>query len=243
MSQDLRRLLPRLLPIASAAVLAMTLIGCAAPASHTKKDSAVAGIPRQTRVLLMEPDVQISEITAGGMLEPKADWTEAGQANIRAALQELLKNTDDTLIPYKRPEDPAEARADDQLLKLHEMVSATIIDHNYQPHFKLPTKEGELDYTLGERAKRLRDRTGADYALFLFVRDSHVSPGRMAMMVSAALLGAVVPGGVQQGFTSLVDLRSGDIVWCNLHMRHHGDLRKPDLARESVAALLSGLPL
>jgi hypothetical protein len=187
--------------------------------------------------------VQVFEITAGGMLEPKADWTAAGMANIRAALQELLQNTDDTLIAYVRPQDPLEARADDQLVKLHDVVGGTIIGHNYRPPFKLPTKEGELDYTLGEGAKRLRERTGADYALFLFVRDSHASPGRVAVMVSAALVGMVLPGGVQQGFTSLVDLRSGDIVWCNLHMREHGDLRQPHLARDSVAALLSGLPL
>lgn len=231
------------LPLLAAALLGLWLSGCAAPQSHTRKDSAVAGIPRQTRVLLMEPDVQIFEITAGGMLEPKADWTAAGSANIRAALNEILRGTDDQLIAYARPSDPAEAARDDQLVKLHDVVGGTIIGHNYRPPFRLPTKEGELDYTLGEDVTRLRERYGADYALFLFIRDSHASPGRAAVMVGAAFLGVVVPGGVQQGFASLVDLKSGAIVWCNLLVRQHGDLRRPDLARESVAAILAGLPL
>jgi hypothetical protein len=232
-----------LLPFLAAAALWTLATGCVAPQSHTKKDTALAGIPRQTRVLLMEPDIQIFELTAGGLQELKADWTEAGRANARTALIERLQSTDDTIVAYSKPQEPSELQADEQMVKLHDVVGGTIIGHNYRPPFQLPTKVGELDYTLGEDTQRLGRRHGADYALFIFIRDSHASPGRMAVMASAALLGIVVPGGYQQGFASLVDLKTGGILWCNLLFRQYGDLRKPEVARESVGILLNGLPL
>mgnify|MGYP006887600109 CR=1 FL=1 len=79
----------------------------------------------------------------------------------------------------------------------------------------------------------------ADYALFLYVRDSYASAGRVAVIVVAALMGAGVPGGSQVGFASVVDLKTGDIVWFNRLVRQAGDLRTPDAAAETVRALVS----
>jgi hypothetical protein len=47
------------------------------------------------------------------------------------------------------------------------------------------------------------------------VRDSYASDGRKLVMIAGAALRSGVMGGVQSGFASLVDLRSGDIVWFN----------------------------
>jgi hypothetical protein len=52
-----------------------------------------------------------------------------------------------------------------------------------------------------------------------------------------------VPGGFQSGFASLVDLRTGKIVWFNRVLSVDGDLRNPDDARDTVGELLQGLPL
>jgi hypothetical protein len=53
------------------------------------------------------------------------------------------------------------------------------------------------------------------------------------------LLGAAVPGGSQVGFASVVDLKTGDIVWFNRLVRGAGDLRTPEAAAETVKALVS----
>jgi hypothetical protein len=48
-----------------------------------------------------------------------------------------------------------------------------------------------------------------------------------------------VPGGSQVGFASVVDLKTGDIVWFNRLIRPQGDLRTPAAAAETVKALVS----
>jgi hypothetical protein len=61
-------------------------------------------------------------------------------------------------------------------------------------------------------------------------------------MVGAALLGAVVPGGQQIGFATLVDLHTGNIVWFNRMLNPAEDLRLAEPARQSVKSLLAEFP-
>src|SRR6185369_14849896 len=39
------------------------------------------------KLLVLRPDVTVGSLTTGGMVEPRADWTEQARANIIAALQ------------------------------------------------------------------------------------------------------------------------------------------------------------
>ena len=88
-----------------------------------------------------------------------------------------------------------------------------IAQHHFGPSFfALPTKEGKLDWSLGEAVRPIQEKTGANYALFTWVRDSYASPERKATMVALALLGVVIPGGIQVGYASLVELGSGRIL-------------------------------
>jgi hypothetical protein len=61
-------------------------------------------------------------------------------------------------------------------------------------------------------------------------------------MVALAILGVGITGGIQIGYASLVDLKSGRVVWFNNLVRMSGDLREPKPAQETVEALLSGFP-
>jgi hypothetical protein len=88
----------------------------------------------------------------------------------------------------------------------------------------------------------LREATGADYALFTWIRDSYASGQRKATMLALALLGAISVGGEQVGYASLVDLRSGRVVWFKRLDRMSGDLREPATAKETVETLLKGFP-
>jgi hypothetical protein len=84
--------------------------------------------------------------------------------------------------------------------------------------------------------------SGADYALFVWMRDSYASAARKATMVVAALFGLPVGGGGQTAYTSLVELRSGRLVWFNKVSRLSGDLREDDSARETLEALFAEFP-
>lgn len=193
------------------------------------------------KVLLMPMDVRLSELSAGGVLEPKADWTLEAEKHITAAVNEFfrtersvnLATTDDWV---KQAELPI------QLVKLHEAVGGSIALHAYLPQLKLPNKGDKFDWTLGSDAKILKDHYGADYALFLFVRDSYTSAGRAAVIVIGAIFGVGIPGGQQVAFASLVDLDTGDVVWFNRLARGAGDLRTAGPAKDTVKLILDKFP-
>jgi hypothetical protein len=198
------------------------------------------------RVVLMPLDVQISELTAAGLHEPKADWTSSARVNIRDALIEELRGHGAEVAVYvEGPGDPQVRRDQIQLVKLHEAVGETIMVHKFQPALELPTKKDTFDWSLGPKVGSLRDEYDADYALFVFVRDSHSSGGRVAAAVLVGILSQglyILPGGQQTGFASLVDLDTGDIVWFNRLQRGAGDLRTFDAARDSVSVLVTDFP-
>ncbi len=196
------------------------------------------------RVLVMPPDVQLSELTAGGLNEPRADWTATARANVLQALEAFLRERQDMLVEYQKPDAGSTAfHTHDQLTKLHEAVGRAIVLHYYYPVFKLPTKGDKFDYSLGSGATSLAEAHDCRYGLFIYVRDSYSSSGRIAAMVLAAAFNIQLQGGTQVGFASLVDLQTGEVVWFNRLYRGVGDLRTTASTQETVEALLADFPL
>lgn len=218
------------------------MVGCVqTPLRVAEPADARAGADR---VLVMPPDVQLSELTAGGLNEPRADWTATARSNIFAALGEFLKDRQDTLVEYQEPTtDPTAFHTHDQLTKLHEAVGRAIVIHHYYPTFKLPTKGDKLDYSLGSQATSLGEAHDCRYGLFIYLRDSYTSSGRVAAILLAAALNIQLQGGTQIGFASLVDLQTGELVWFNRLYRGFGDLRTTASTQETVEELLANFPL
>jgi hypothetical protein len=133
-----------------------------------------------------------------------------------------------------------------ELERLHEAVGLSIKLHKYIPYAALPTKKDKFDWTLGETAVRYGQASGYDYALFLFARDSFSSGGRAAIQalgfLGCAVGFCVIPGGgIQQGFASLVDLKSGNVVWFNYLVSEVGDIRTANGADDMVNRLLASM--
>ncbi len=227
------------------AVASTTFLGCAT--TRPLLQSNLPEIPGRVQVLLLPPDIELFELTAGGVLEPKAEWTKLAREHVAKALREELKARDDNLITYEPPgENPTAEHMHQQLIKLHTAVGQTIVLHKIlgpQLALELPTKKDKFDWSLGQNAQTLREGTDADYGLFMHVRDSYASAGRVAVIVVAALLRVGVSGGQQVMFASLVDLKTGNLVWFNLLARAAGDLRTAENARDAVKELLEDLPL
>jgi hypothetical protein len=204
----------------------------------------------QARVLLMPLDIELSLVTTGGLLEPRADWTQAAHHNLRAGLRAALGARRARLVEYGEPQDPLQLRAHQQIAKLHQAVGNSVLRHadrlGMQP---LPTLRGRFDWTLGAEARALAGDSAAEYALFVYARDSHPGAGRGAAIVLAAAAGISVPGGELVAFASLVDLRSGRLAWFNRLMAPRGaagtvaDLRSPAGAARAARDLLKDLPL
>jgi len=228
------------LGVVAACLAAAFLAACQTTAHQQMPEfNRVSGSPR---ILLVPVDVELSEVTAGGLNEPKADWTEAARQNIGPVLRAEHDARGNLLIDYVEAEGDPNHAAYEQILKLHSVVGKSAIIHQYVPGLQLPAKGGKFDWSLGPSVEILRQKYDADYALFVYIRDSYASAGRAAVMVVAALFRVGLQGGVQTGFASLVDLRTGDIVWFNRLARPGGDLRTPEAAQETIKTLLVGPP-
>lgn len=221
--------------ILALSVLCAPLCGCDAASPMLAGNAPLSG----HSVILVTPDIELSELTAGGANAPRADWTRTAIALTGRHITAALAARGVTVTPADTAGDAREA----QLVKLNSAVGNAILLHLYYSPIKLPQKGDALDWTLGPGVGRLRAHYHGDYALFVHVRDSYSSTGRQALIGVAALLLVPVPGGFQSGFASLVDLRTGKIVWFNRLLSVNGDLRHDDDARDTVGELLKGLPL
>ncbi len=195
-------------------------------------------------VVIIEPDIQLSEVLAGGVQEPRREWTEAARKLYPAAVRTRLTSAGKEMKPDYLIDDtmPPESRLG-QMIRLNEAVSLSVLAYS-QPGNRLATKGKRLDWTLGPGVEELRKATGADYALFTYLRDSYTSAGRKALRVIGFLaLGGDIGGGSQIGVTTLVDLRTGQVVWFNFLAKQTGDLRDADGARATSNNMLEGLPL
>ena len=204
------------------------------------------------RLLVMRPDVTVGSMTTGGMVEPRADWTEQARANVIAALKaENAERGGRTTILERRNALPGiSADTVAELERLHAAVGQSIALHKYMGAY-LPTKRRKgLDYTLGEQAVELGRKTGHDYALFLHAEDAIASTGRTAIQVlgvAGCFIGFCAPSGGsnQMAYASLVDLRTGEVVWFNVLQTgsqlpgvKFGDLRSPEGAAQMVERLI-----
>ena len=213
------------------------LAGCTT-SQQASQAAHVGSVVGAARILLIEPDIKFYVLTAGGVSEPQPDWTEAARRNFVSAAQTQLRAHGHSLVAM----DPNVAdETISQYEKLHESVAGTILQ-NYFGFAKLPSKQGVFDYSVGPGVSVLRDRYGADYALFVFYRDYRSSGGRMAFAFLAAAVGGIVGTGNQFGFASLVDLTSGDIVWCREVDIGTGDLRDQGGANQTASVLFEGMP-
>ena len=241
----------RHLGIALALALSVPVAGCV----QTRQMADVQFTPPQGdyRLLVMRPDVTVNSVTTGGLPEPRADWTEQARTNIVTALRaQQGARGGKVQILARRNELPAvseEVVAD--LERLHNAVGNSIALHHYLGAH-LPTKPRRgLDYTLGAQAVELGRKTGFDYALFMVAEDNIVSSGRVALQVlgiAGCFVGFCAPnigGGGQFAYASLVDLKTGEVVWFNVVQASSqiagikmGDMRSPQGAEQLVDRLV-----
>ena len=241
----------RHLGIALALALSVPAAGCV----QTRQFADLQFTPPQGdyKLLVMRPDVTVNSVTTGGMNEPRADWTEQARTNLIAALRAQQAGRGGKVqIMARRNE--LRGVSEDQvadLERLHGAVGNSIALHKYLGAY-LPTKpRGGLDYTLGAEAVELGRKSGYDYALFLHAEDSIVSGGRVALQVlgvAGCFVGFCAPnigGGGQFAYASLVDLKTGEVVWFNVLQTGSqiagikmGDIRTPAGSAQLVERLL-----
>ena len=217
------------------------------------------GADGDTSIVVFRPDVHVGSLSVGGVDEPNAEWTQSARENIQSALIEAAsrQNAQLTFLDELEGEN---AQVLNTYRALFETVAGSMAVH-LAGGDTLPTKEVEvvsgrsgrsrtemqLDWTLGEGARQLKAETGADYAMFVYTYDSYGDGGRKAAQVAGMLgciIGAcvVISAGVHIGYSGLVDLETGDVVWFNTDASIGGDPREPDGAVTRVGKLMDGFP-
>lgn len=225
-----------------ACALAAALLGCSTT-KHHRADGMVSasGLGRGATVLLMEPDIQLSELLASGVQEPRLDWTQAARVHVDQAIDAALAQREARVARFVESTEPELRERQRQLILLNGAVGTSILINRYVGNNGLPHKGGAFDWTLGRGARELDG--AARYALFVFLHDSYATGTRKALAAGLMLVGVGVSLGQQIGFASLVDLDDGRIVWFNLLSAQSGDLRNPTDAAAAVGQLLDGVPL
>ena len=205
------------------------------------------------KLLVLRPDVTVGSLTTGGMVEPRADWTDQARSSIVQALknQQATRGGNVTIIEHRNQLPGVSEQELADVERLNSAVDQSIVLHKYLGDY-LPTKRGKgLDWTLGADTVKLGQKTGYDYALFLHAEDQVASGGRVALGLlglAGCFIGFCAPniGGQQQlDYASLVDLKTGEVVWFNVVSAgsqipgiKFGDLRTPQGAAQMVERLL-----
>ena len=233
------RIFGRVLRLATVAILTSSLAACVTT-HHRAKERLARADSKAPTILVLPVDAELTELSFGGFPTPRQDWTAAAREHMNTALRKSLDEKTISVVFHTGDiEDDSTAK----IMRLHAAVGHSIMRHQYDGPEKLPTKADAFDWSLGPGVQELSRRTNADYMLVVHVRDSYSGPGRVAaQLIVAAVFGVGLQGGMQVGFASLVDLRTGQVVWFNRLLRGAGDLRTEEPARESVNALLTGLP-
>jgi hypothetical protein len=190
-----------------------------------------------SRVLVMTPNVQTSLLSAAGLPEPREDWSISGRDNLAVSLAAYVQKESHAASSL----DPASAMEGrvGQIIRLHDAVGVSLINRGV-----LPTQRDRFEWTLGEGVRELGTAHSADYALFVGATGSYASAGRVAVMIGMAALGVGVPLGGQYAYASLVDLRTGNIIWFNMAVAGpNQDMRDAEGASSLINTLMRSSPL
>ena len=221
-----------------AAVAALMFAGCAVQPTNVQKLDRLESVGENPRIVLMPPDIRYYLLTASGVTEPNKEWTDAAQVNFAEATLAYAEGIGaDLKILAKDNLGPEEIRYE----TLHSAVGLTVLNHHFGVN-KLPSKGEEFDWSLGPEISAIGANHEADYALFVHYRDYQASGGRIAFAILAAAAGVGVSAGAEGGFASLVDLKTGDIVWFNVVSVGSGELRDKAGAATAVKALFADIP-
>jgi len=226
----------RLFPLLFAALLAL-LSGCATPPSY--RQAASFDLNSLRSVVILPIDVEVSELSAGGTIEKRDDWTAQVVEHINAIVLEQYHYRH----AFREPADVADdlARTRDELAPLYRAISLNQVLHTYNPAFpRVSATTGPLGYQTGSLAAFL-EKQKADAVLIVYVRDDYATAGRKSLAVLGVIAGIPIRTGVTGASAALVNAK-GDLVWMNIHAAQTGDLRTRQGAETLVARLLVGAP-
>ena len=136
-------------------------------------------------LIVMRPVVEVGTVTAGGLVQPNAEWSQQARTQLVDALRryETERGGRTVFLDNRAGLEGVPPETVASLERLFIAVGNSIILHRYMGA-ELPTKRGRgIDWTLGEDAVAFGQATGMEYALFLHAEDSIASTERTALQI------------------------------------------------------------
>jgi hypothetical protein len=230
-------------------VFSLALSGCASTPSamvHQSIKQAPGSRPLE-QVVLLPVDVDVYEMSAGGVKEEVPEWSSKAETNIRNAL--LVSKGSGGKCCVTRPVDTSSLTAEErEVLEEHLALFNTVatnamwatLPYNTSWHFKAE----DFDYTLGDGLGFLKEKYGLDAGLVITGEDVVSSSGRKTTAVLGAMFGIAIPLGHSVLMGGLVEFGTGDVLWLNHVVSAAGqdDLRDPASCLELAGTLMKEYP-
>lgn len=157
--------------------LLLLVTGCALDAyrMHPEFDVKAASIRES---VLITPDVSMYEVSSGGVLMLRDDWSRVGRQNLQNA---ILRDFKDKQCNVKLVEmDAQTAKEMAEVQSLYKLVHKTMDQHTFGPQQDMAKNDG-FNFSLGSLESILQ-KLGADAMIFVTGYDQVNNSGRKALI-------------------------------------------------------------
>ena len=210
-----------------------------APAASKYLAAGFTQLPRAAKVLVMPVDVELFSLSAGGVAEPRADWTATALGHLNRAMSGKVTRSglDAVLMDEVAADEFAEQ------IGLHAAVARSIaLHHGIGGTWALPPRKVASTGRSTTRCGRFRPGPAPATRSSPGSATATPAPSARRRWWRWRSSASDLAGGSQVGYASLVDLETGRVLWFNRLARASGDLREEKAASESLDALLIGFP-
>lgn len=194
-------------------------------------------------VVILPVNVEVMEVTAGGVKEEVPAWSAEASKNVLKSLSAAIKK-DPTMQEVRAPRFSKKAIAVvDEHIALYKLVVNTASSIGWQHKIR------RFDYGIGPGLTALQRKTGADAAIMVYGRDHVSTAGRKAKAVAGNIpilnifTGPPPKLGHSYIHIGVVDLKTGDLMWMNSEYREGAsNLRDYDDAHEIIRSIFDWYP-
>jgi hypothetical protein len=246
MAQEVQMRTSRITRVIPALLVLLLVWGCVPAAKSYRAHPDFEARAQDIKApVLVPPEVNIYELSTGGVRELRDDWSEQGQHNTASAVVAVFGEIP---LPVKEANLPKKLRKElDDVQALYRAVSTSIHAHTYGQAGLFPDKVKNFEYSLGP-IDSILNYYHSDALIIVYGVDEISTSGRKALraagLVLSTVLGdSVVPNaGVSAISVAVVD-RSGTILWYNVGGSEGGnDLRDYESTESLVRSILADYP-
>jgi hypothetical protein len=208
---------------------------------HYRWLSSNPSLPK--KVVVLPVNIEVVEVTAGGVEEKVPDWSrEASQSVFKALSAAISKQQGMKEVAAPRFSGASAVNVDEHLA-LYKLVVNTASNIGWEHKIR------RFDYGIGPGLRAVADQTGADAAIMVYGRDYASTAGRKARAVVGNIpiinifTGPAPKLGHSFIHVGVVDLRTGDLLWMNSDYREGStNLRDPEDAANMVNEIFDWYP-